>query len=336
MQQNTKDLAQGAAVEIPAEWAPQQTLWTAFPSAADLWLENLAPAQKEVAAMVNALAQAGKVKVLVMGDAAMAQAQKLCTHANVTLVAAKFGDIWLRDTGPIFARDAQGQKIALTFKFNGWGGKYELPHDGEVAAFIATTSSAPARAHDFVMEGGALEFDGAGAILTTKECLLNENRNPSMTPAQIEDAVKEAFGANKIIWLEGGLRNDHTDGHVDNIARFIAPGHALCQSPNGADDPNTDVLNKIADELKAAGLKVSQIPSPGLVTDEDGEPVAASHMNYIIFNAVIVMPMYDVARGAKAAEALGKLFPAHKIIALPARHVLTGGGSFHCITQQEF
>ena len=322
-------------VDVLPEWAPQKTMWTAFPSAADLWLDNLALAQKEVAAMAKALANGGIVKLLAMGDAAISQAKALAAHPNISIVPAQFGDIWLRDTGPVFAQE-NGKKIALGFGFNGWGGKYQLPHDESVAGFIAEKSAAPLRRHDFILEGGAVEFDGAGKLLTTKECLLNKNRNPHMTQADIEAALKKAFGVTDILWLEKGLMNDHTDGHIDNIARFIAPGHALCQSPNGADDPNAKTLDDIARQLEKAGLKVSRIPSPGLITDEDGKPVAASHMNYIIFNKIIVLPIYDVAKGAKAAEALGKLFPDRQIIALPARHVLTGGGSFHCITQQEF
>lgn len=319
---------------VPAEDAPMAAIWTAFPSHADLWQENLAGAQDEVAAMVCALAEEGRVKVLVMGAAAMEAAREKCLHPNVDFIDAQFGDIWLRDTGPIFALH-NGQKTALTFRFNGWGGKYELPHDGEVGAFVAALSGAPVRAHDFVIEGGALEHDGQGNIITTRECLLNENRNGLTTQEAVEENLRAAFGARNIIWLTRGLLNDHTDGHVDNIARFAAPGHALCQSASGADDPNAQALDDIAAELAAAGLKVTRIPSPGLVTDEDGEPVAASHMNYIIFNKVIVLPTYS-GYGAAAAEALQKVFPQHRIVPLPARHVLTGGGSFHCITQQEF
>lgn len=319
---------------IPHEADTMQRLWTAFPSAADLWLENLPGAQEEVADMVNALATAGPVSVLVDGTAAMARAQHLCNHANVTLVPARFGDIWLRDTGPIFAR-VDGQKHALRFLNNGWGGKYDLPHDDRVGDVVAETAGVPIIRHDYVLEGGALEFDGAGSILTTRECLLNPNRNGPVTETEVNSRLIKTFGAEKIIWLDSGLMNDHTDGHIDNLARFVAPGHALCQHAADAEDPNAAIFAAAAASLKQAGLQVSTIPSPGLVTDEDGEVVAASHMNYIIYNGVIVMPHYGTASAEAARKGLAQLFPQHRVMALPARSVLTGGGSFHCITQQE-
>ncbi len=321
-------------IDIPHEAAPMLAMWTAFPSHADLWQDNLAGAQEEVAAMIRALASAGPVNVLVSGSDALARAHHLCNHANVTLVPAQFGDIWLRDTGPIFAK-VDGAKKALRFLTNGWGGKYDLPFDDSVGDTVAQTAAVAIIPHDYVIEGGALEFDGAGTILTTRECLLNDNRNGPVTEAQVTARLQHDFGAQRVIWLDGGLTNDHTDGHIDNLARFVAPGHALCQSAFGDDDPNAEIFAQTEAALRAAGLQVSTLPSPGLVTDEDGEPVAASHMNYIIYNGVIVMPSYGSASAEDARQKLAQLFPHHRVVALPARHVLTGGGSFHCITQQE-
>lgn len=320
---------------IPHEAEPMLAMWTAFPSHADLWQDNLEGAQREVAGMITALASAGPVNVLVSGSAAMARAHQLCNHANVTLVHAQFGDIWLRDTGPIFAK-VDGVKKALRFKTNGWGGKYDLPHDDTVGDEVAHAAATAIIPHDYVLEGGALEFDGAGAILTTRECLLNPNRNGAVSEDMITARLKHDFGVSRVVWLDTGLLNDHTDGHIDNLARFIGKGQALCQSPSGDDDPNADIFAETQAALRAAGLQVFTIPSPGLVTDEDGEPVAASHMNYIIYNGVIVMPAYGNDSTTEAARAaLAQLFPHHRVVALPARHVLTGGGSFHCITQQE-
>jgi agmatine deiminase len=324
------------SIEVPAEWSPQKAIWTAWPSHPDLWEDNLMPARREVAAMIAALATAGRVNVLAMGDKAIKAAKTALTSPNVHIISANFGDIWLRDTGPIFVRD-NGKKAAATFRFNGWGGKYELEHDNEVAGFIAAQSGAPVREHDFILEGGALEHDGAGTILTTRQCLLNQNRHVGGSVDLVVKRLKEAFGAQKVLWLEKGLLNDHTDGHIDNLARFTAPGHVLCQSPSGADDPNAEVLDSIAASLENMHLKVTRIPSPGLITDEEeGTPVAASHMNYIIFNGVIVMPSYEDKYSVAAAAALQNVFPGKRVVVVPARHVLTGGGAFHCITQQEF
>jgi agmatine deiminase len=321
-------------MRVPAEWAKHQSIWTAWPSHPELWLEDLSPARAEVAAMVKALAKGEKVKLLVMGEEAVASATAAFKGANVDIIPALFGDIWLRDTAPIFANGPDGLQ-ALTFKFNGWGGKYELPHDDEVAVFVAAQAKAHVIAHDFVLEGGSLDFDGNRTVLTTKECLLNANRNPTLSREDIEYHLREAFGVKQIIWLEQGLVNDHTDGHIDNIARFVAPNRVVCASPSGDNDPNAATFEAIARDLQQAGLEVIRIPSPGLVADEDGEPMAASHMNFIIGNEVVIMPSYENVYSKLAVKALAPLFPGREVVALPAMHILSGGGSFHCITQQE-
>lgn len=327
----------------PAEWAPHSAIWTAWPADEELWLDDLAPAQAEVGAMVRALAAEGsggrqgdRMKVLVNGPTAMLSAEKLIgEHAE--LIDALYGDIWLRDTGPVFySKD----RCAL-FTFNGWGGKYVLDHDDTVGAFVAIEAQADATRWDRVLEGGAVDCDGEGTILTTKECLLNPNRNPLMTPDQIRGLLGDALGGRTVIWIERGLLNDHTDGHVDNIARFVAPGVVVCQAPADSDDPHAGRLDEIANFLKqqrdARGrmLQVVQIPSPGRVEDEDGEIVPASHMNFIIGNATVVVPTYGTATAEAAVEALKPFFPGRNVVGLSSKHILTGGGSFHCITQQQ-
>jgi agmatine deiminase len=327
----------------PAEWAPHSAIWTAWPADEELWLDDLSPAQAEVAGMVRALAAPGpdgkpgdKVKVLVNGPTAMLSAEKAIGEV-AELIDAQYGDIWLRDTGPVFY---SADRCAL-FRFNGWGGKYVLDHDDTVGAFVAIEAGADATRWDRVLEGGAVDIDGEGTLLTTKECLLNPNRNPLMTPDDIRGLLGDALGARAVIWIERGLVNDHTDGHVDNIARFVAPGVVVCQSPAGDDDPHKERLEEIAAFLKtqrdARGrmLQVIQIPSPGRVEDEDGEVVPASHMNFIIGNATVVVPTYGTATAKAAVEALKPLFPGRNVIGLPSNHILTGGGSFHCITQQQ-
>ena len=320
-------------LSIPAEWAPQKTMWTAWPSHADLWLDNLDPARQELATMIQALSSGNTMKVLAMGDEAVKSAQDMLGPA-AKVIPAQFGDIWLRDTGPIFASTPDGP-VALRFKTNGWGGKYELPFDDQVGDVIAEGAGVSIRRYDFILEGGALEHDGAGTILTTRQCLLNPNRNPGWTQATAEAELKDAFGASRILWLNEGLLNDHTDGHIDNLARFIAPGRVLCQSPYGRDDPNKEILQKIAADLKSMDLEVIQVPSPGLITNEYGDPVPASHMNFIIGNKTIALPAYDTAPAEEAAAILEPLFPGREVVVLPSNALLTGGGSFHCMTQQE-
>ena len=334
MTAQTKPLQKSqAAISVPAEWAPQKAVWTAWPSHEDLWQEDLKEAREEVAAMIIALAKGTPMKVLAMGEEAMKSAQETLGPA-AKVIPAQFGDIWLRDTGPIFANTASGP-VALRFKNNGWGGKYSLPHDNEVGDAVAQGAGVKIQKHDFIIEGGALEHNGAGAILTTRQCVLNPNRNAGWTEKKAEELLKAAFGANRIVWLHEGLLNDHTDGHIDNIARFIGPNTVICQTASGKDDPNATLYDNIAESLGAQNFEVVRVASPGRVEDEDGDPVAASHMNFIIGNKTIVVPSYDRYGAAETADALAHFFPDREVVILPSRAILTGGGSFHCITQQE-
>src|SRR3989344_4186892 len=234
---------------VPAEWAPHKAMWLGFPSHADLWEDNLGPAQAEVAALARALAgPGGEVVKLMTGhpDGEAAARELLGGVPGIEIVPGAFGDIWLRDTGPIFA---DGR--AHGFRFNGWGGKYELEHDDKVAAQIAAASGAALVANDFILEGGAVDHDGAGTVLTTGQCLLNRNRNPGWTEEVAAEALGKALGAKKLLWLGEGLVNDHTDGHVDNLARFVAPATVAIPVAWGKGAPN-------APALAAAARRVAQ------------------------------------------------------------------------------
>lgn len=325
---------------VPAEWSPHRAMWLGFPSHGELWQEDLEPAQDEVADLARALAGPGeeRVRLMVCGDEAeQAARRRLDDVRGVEIVRALFGDIWLRDTGPIFREDGQ----AIGFRFNGWGGKYDLEGDDQVAAQIAAAAGAPLVANDFILEGGAVDHDGWGTLLTTRQCVLNPNRNPGWDEAAAEAALSAALGARKTLWLGDGLRNDHTDGHVDNLARFVAPGVVASPVAWGKADPNAQLYDETARMLsqmtdaRGAPIQVMRIPSPGWM-DGDGGPAPASHMNFIIANGAVIVPLYeDEKAGAFAVEAVKSLFPERKAIGLSSKAILTGGGSFHCITQQE-
>lgn len=328
---------------VPAEWSPHQAMWVGFPSHAELWEADLAPAQAEVAALARTLAGPGRerVRLLVCGDAAEAAARALLDGvAGIEIVRGAFGDIWLRDTGPIFLDDG-GAPRAVGFRFNGWGGKYVLEGDDGVSEQLAAAAGTPLESHPFVLEGGALDHDGAGTVLTTRQCLLNPNRNPGWTEAEAEAALAAALGARKVLWLGDGLVNDHTDGHVDNLARFVAPGVAACPAASGPDDPNAAIYEAAARDLAAmtdargVALDVVRIPSPGRILDQEGRIIPASHMNFLVANGAVIVPTYDDHNGARAVEAFAALFPEREVIGLPSTAILTGGGAFHCISQQE-
>jgi agmatine deiminase len=313
----------------PAEWAHHKAVWIGFPSHADLWLEDLEPARDEVVAFAKAVHAEGEGEtvILVAADVGSATtAKRLAPFAQV--VVEPFGDIWLRDTAPIIVDDGS----ARDFRFNGWGGKYDLPGDDTIGQRLAASRHKRVESCDWVLEGGAIDGDGTGTVVTTAQCLLNRNRNPSLSKADIEARLALDLGYTRVVWLGDGLVNDHTDGHVDNLARFVGEGRVAI--PKAADnDPNWQVYQNAARDAAAAGLEVVTIPSPGRVL-RDEEVVPASYMNFYIGNAAVVVPLYGAENDAAAVAAIQALFPDRVAVGQRADHILTGGGSFHCISQQ--
>jgi agmatine deiminase len=317
----------------PAEWAPHDWVWIGFPSHPDLWEDDLAQGREEVAAFARAVHAdgAGEEVRLVVADSASAQvAREMAPFA--TIVQESFGDIWLRDTGPLVLKD-QGAHAAASFRFNGWGGKYDLEGDDTIGLRLAGTAGLDAARHNWVLEGGAIEVDGTGLAVTTEQCLLNPNRNPGMDRDEIEARLRSDLGIERLLWLGEGLLNDHTDGHVDNLARFISEGRVAIPVPHADGDPNGAVYRDARERAEAFGLHVVGLPSPGRV-ERDDEIVPASYMNFYIGNAAVVVPTYGAANDDAAVRAIGAMFPSRQAVGVRADHVLTGGGSFHCISQQ--
>jgi agmatine deiminase len=333
---------------MPAEWEPHAATWLAWPSHADLWQENLAPARSAFAALAGAIAEGETAEILTpdakneeLARAALPSAVPGTRGAGVRHHRAAFGDIWLRDTAPLFLLDEDGGTHAARFRFNGWGGKYVLAHDDGVSEAIAALAAVPARAHTFVLEGGALDVDGAGTVLTTRQCLLNPNRNGSTDARTVEEWLRDALGVETVLWLDRGLENDHTDGHVDTLVRFVKPGVVVAMEPRAGDDPNRDALTALIHDAAAMvdsrgrRLEVVRIPSPGRIADREGRVMPASYVNFYVANAAVVVPTYGSPFDAEAVERVGALFPGRRAVGVDARAVLTGGGAFHCITQQQ-
>ena len=316
----------------PPEWAPHEAVWIGFPSDPELWLGDLKAAEREVAAFAKAVHAGGKgekVWLVAAHEGAAASARELAPFAEV--IVEPFGDIWLRDTGPILLGNG-AERRAQGFGFNGWGGKYDLDGDQEIGERLARAAQIPFSKADWVLEGGAIDGDGTGAVVTTEQCLLNPNRN-TLTRDQVEAKLRQDLGFIRVIWLGSGLLNDHTDGHVDNLARFVAPGRIAIPTATN-DDPNEAVYNDAAQRLASEQVDIVTLPSPGRVLDEDGDVIPASYMNFYIGNAAVVVPQYGAPNDKAAVDAIQALFPDRVAIGLRADHILTGGGSFHCISQQ--
>lgn len=322
----------GTTVRMPPEWHPQQWLWIGFPHDPVEWPGFLGAAQEQIAAFASAVADSGQeVRLIVRDEANRARAASLCSAA-VKLEVRRYGDVWLRDTGPLVVQ-RDGRALGQRFGFNGWGGKYLMDGDQEIGAELAGSAGLPVATADWVLEGGALDCDGTGLVATTEQCLLNPNRNPHLSRAEIEARLARDLGFDRVLWLGEGLINDHTDGHVDNLARFVAPNVLALPRATGADDPNAAIYADAKARAEAAGVTVREVPSPGRV-ETDGRIEPASYMNFAITSKLVVVPTYGTAHDADGVAAIAELFPDREVVGILADAVLAGGGSFHCASQQ--
>ena len=317
---------------LPPEWHPQQWLWIGFPHDPVEWPGFLERAQEQIAAFANAVAESGQeVRLITRNQANAARARALCSAA-VRIEIRRYGDVWLRDTGPLVVSDGQ-RLIGRRFGFNGWGGKYLMDGDQEIGAELASDAGLEVTTADWILEGGALDGDGTGLVATTEQCLLNPNRNPHLSRADLEARLARDLGFDRVLWLGEGLINDHTDGHVDNLARFVAPGVLALPRATGPNDPNAAIYADARARAEAFGLTVREVPSPGRV-ETDGRIEPASYMNFAITSKLVVVPTAGTIHDADGLAAIAELFPDREVIGVLADAVLAGGGSFHCASQQ--
>ena len=319
---------------MPAEWAPHEWSWIGFPTSAEEWPGAFEGARRQIADFASALHAGGKGEEvrLVCANECDAEAARTLVAPGVAVVVHRLGDVWLRDTAPIAVM--RGRERALVdFGFNGWGGKYRMPGDEDIGARLAATTGLPTSTQNWVFEGGAVDTDGTGLFVTTEQCLLNPNRNPELDRGKIETLLAGSLGLSDMLWLGDGLLNDHTDGHVDNLARFVAPGVLALPEASTEDDPNAAVYADAWARARAFGVDIASIPSPGRVI-VDGEAIPASYMNFFVGNAAVIVPIYGQPNDQAALDALKPFFPDREIVGLHSDAILSGGGSFHCCSQQ--
>lgn len=331
----------------PAEWEVHAATWLSWPHKQASWPDAFAPIPPLFARFVETLARHEPVHILAGGTAVLAEARALVGHLpQVTLHDIPTNDAWCRDHGPTFLVGAADQPRALVdWEYNAWGGKYPpFELDNAVPRQIAELQGRLRFAPGIILEGGAIDGNGRGTILTTERCLLNPNRNPHLGRADMERYLADYLGARKVIWLTGGdLAGDDTDGHVDQLARFVGPHTVVVAWEDDPTDPNYEPLQRNFWELQShtdqdgRPLQVIPLPLPRPLYHR-GDPtlrMPGSYCNFHIANGVVVVPQFDDPHDRVACEILERLFPDREIVGLPARDLIWGLGAFHCLSQQE-
>lgn len=320
-------------IRLPAEWEKQQSTWIAFPFDGNEWHQHLHSAQGEMAAFARVLSQNGQtVEIICRNESIKNLASEMIGDPNIRYHITRYGDIWLRDTGPLSVWN-DDRLYAQLFQFNGWGGKFLMEGDQEVGAAMAALQELPVKTSSYILEGGAIDSDGTGNFVTTSQCLLNSNRNPSLSKEEIEIHLMQDCGAKNILWLDQGLMGDHTDGHVDNLARFVGINHILVPLSETIDDPNKAIYEDAASKAIDFGYQVSRIISAGRY-EIAGNIAPASYMNFVVANDVVIVPQFNIATDLLAVETISEIFPNKECIGLSSVALLSGGGSFHCASQQ--
>jgi agmatine deiminase len=345
---------------MPAEFERHSGCWMLWPERTDNWRDGAKPAQAVFAAVAKAIALGEPVTVGV--SAAQFQNARASLPSSVRVVEISSNDAWMRDCGPTFVADAKGRLRGVDWTFNAWGGLagglyFPWDRDDEVARKVLEIEAVDRYRTSFVLEGGAIHVDGQGTCLTTEDCLLNPNRNPGLSRGEIEDVLGRYLGVGKVIWLGRGVYRDETGGHIDELACFTSPGHVALTWTNDRADPQYEISRDAHERLlnardaRGRRLTIHKIHQPGplFMTAEEaagvdiregtqprraGDRLPASYINFYIANRHVVMPLYDKRWDAAAARALKHLFPTRKLIGIPTREVLLGGGNIHCITQQ--
>ncbi|HEV8357056.1 MAG TPA: agmatine deiminase family protein [Gemmatimonadales bacterium] len=333
---------------MPPEWAPHRGTWLSWPHKEASWPGRFAPVPMIFAEIVRQLVPHEEVHVLV-GDQDQETAVREVLHAALVPNERVFfhrhptDDAWCRDHGPIFLQrehDGRREELVLDWGFNAWGGKYPpFDLDDAVPTRIAGELGLPVVAPGIVLEGGSIEVNGAGTLLTTEQCLLNPNRNPTLGKQEIEGYLREYLGVRKILWLGDGIEGDDTDGHVDDLTRFVDPGTVVTAVEDDPRDANCAPLRDNLERLRGMTdqdgrpLRIVELPMPPALYHE-GRRLPASYANFYIANGVVVMPGYDAARDAAARAVLERLFPGRRVATVDCTDLVWGLGAVHCVTQQ--
>ncbi|MFD5421038.1 agmatine/peptidylarginine deiminase [Streptomyces sp. NPDC127069] len=328
-----------AEYRMPAEWSAHEGCLMAWPTREDLWGSVLADAKEEYAGVARAISAFEPV-TMVAPPGFAEDARSHCGE-GVTVIELPLDDSWFRDSAPLFVLDGDGRRAGVDFRFNAWGGKHHpFDADDRISALLLEHLGVDRIASGMILEGGAVTVDGEGTLITTEQCLLHPNRNPGMTREEIEEELKARLGITKVIWLPyGGLRDTETDGHVDGVCAFAAPGTVVVSLPSDPGHPdyarmraNRAVLEAVTD-ARGRRLEVVEVPQTAFTDLADGE-IEVSYMNYYIANGGVVVPVAGVPQDEDALAVIASAHPGRKVVGVRALAIAFGGGGVHCITQQ--
>jgi agmatine deiminase len=343
MQQPPKSLG----YSFPAEWAPHAATWLSWPHKEASWPGKLQAIYPVYAQFVKEIAQGELVNINVNDSAMQATATGWLVGAGVNLGRVRFhlhptNDAWCRDHGPAFVTNpATGQKAVVKWNYNAWGEKYP-PHDldNQIPLHIAQVLGLPVFQPGIVMEGGSVEFNGAGTVLTTTACLLNPNRNPHLNQAQIEQYLADYYGIEQVLWLGDGIVGDDTDGHIDDLTRFVNQDTVVTVVESNRQDENYHILQENLATLKTLRLlsgkqlNIVELPMPDPVVYED-QRLPASYANFYVANGAVLVPTFRCPQDTLALDLLQQCFPDRRVVGLDCTDIVWGLGTFHCLSQQE-
>jgi agmatine deiminase len=335
---------------MPAEWRRHRATWLTWPKDPETWPERVSQVEEIYLRMMAALAPHEIVNLLVDDEETEQLVKARCNFAgaeNIRCCRMPTVDSWIRDYGPNFLVNESGSLAFNDWIFNAWGNKYEaLKQDDSVPARLERLLGVPRFKPGIVMEGGSIEVNGAGCVLTTEQCLLNPNRNPDLSRTEIEQHLKDFLGVAKVLWLGAGIVGDDTDGHIDDIARFAGPGVIVCAVEDDPEDANYELLQDNLRRLRALtdaqdrAFEIVTLPMPGVVggtsTDQRNlDRLPASYANFYVANNVVLAPIFGHVNDARALEILRGLFPERRVVGINCEPLVWGMGTIHCVTQQQ-
>jgi len=327
---------------MPAEWEPQEAVWLAWPHNELTWPgDMLAQVERTYLEIIQALYSAQKIKLLVKDSGIEARISSLLLREGVDLGEVVFfhiptEDAWIRDYGPTFVVNSELQEPAIVkWIFNAWGNKYDdLVGDNRIPYELNKTLCLPMFEPGIVLEGGSIEVNGNGVVLTTEQCLLNKNRNPRLSRGEIEGHLMEYLNVQKVLWLKEGIVGDDTDGHIDDIARFVDESTVICAVEEDRSDENYEILKENYERLQGLVTNVVPLPMPGYVGDHNAR-LPASYANFFIGNEAVVVPVFGHANDRRALHVIQECFPNRRVVGVDATAMVYGLGTIHCCSQQE-